>query len=86
MVSFSVLVFFAEIQRTENEFRNSSTATYKVVDAYIHALCSKYPKYRYVVGTKANIMARFLWTVPESISDFILTFNLPCPAGEMLGK
>ncbi|KAK3095115.1 hypothetical protein FSP39_010460 [Pinctada imbricata] len=66
---------------TRKALDGSSKDTYKVVDAYVHALCAKYPKYRYVVGTDANTIFRFLWTVPEWLSDFLLCSKLPVPRG-----
>ncbi|XP_050388748.1 retinol dehydrogenase 7 [Patella vulgata] len=52
-----------------------------VIDAYEHAITARYPKYRYIVGNDANYIHRFLWTVPEWLSDFILCYNAPRPAG-----
>ncbi|KAJ8319771.1 hypothetical protein KUTeg_001358 [Tegillarca granosa] len=45
---------------------------YKVVDAYVHALTAKYPKIRYMVGTDANTIFRFLYMCPDWISDYII--------------
>ena len=86
MIIFNVEFSFTVMEGGEKLLKNVSTATHKVVDAYVHALCSKYPKYRYVVGIDANTIYRFLWTVPEWISDFIMTLPQPYPAGELLNK
>ncbi|XP_062582328.1 dehydrogenase/reductase SDR family member 9-like [Saccostrea cucullata] len=50
-----------------------------VVDAYLNAVCSRYPAHRYVVGFSAQVVFRILWTLPESISDFILCSGRPVP-------
>ncbi|KAK6175330.1 hypothetical protein SNE40_013818 [Patella caerulea] len=52
-----------------------------VIDAYEHAITARYPKCRYIVGNNANYVQRFLWTVPEWLSDFILCYNAPRPTG-----
>ncbi|XP_050388744.2 retinol dehydrogenase 7 [Patella vulgata] len=59
----------------------ASDKFYKVIDAYVHAITARYPKFRYIIGNDANYLARFLWTVPEWISDFIICYNFPQPAG-----
>lgn len=61
----------------------TSTKTEKVVNAYVHALTAKYPKYRYVVGVDANTVFRMLWTVPEWLSDLIITCTRPKPKGHI---
>ncbi|XP_052082334.1 retinol dehydrogenase 7-like [Mytilus californianus] len=53
-----------------------------VVDAYVHALTSKYPKYRYLVGNDANYIFRILWNLPEWISDYLLTRTAILPQAE----
>ncbi|ESP00747.1 hypothetical protein LOTGIDRAFT_200713 [Lottia gigantea] len=53
----------------------------KVVDAYVHAVSAKHPKYRYVVGNDAQVLARFLPTLPEWISDYVMCFQNPKPQG-----
>ncbi|XP_050412513.2 retinol dehydrogenase 7 isoform X2 [Patella vulgata] len=52
-----------------------------VIDAYEHAITARYPKYRYLCGNDAKYFYRFLWTVPEWMSDFILCYSSPRPAG-----
>lgn len=51
----------------------------QVVDAYLSAVCSRYPAHRYVVGLSAQVFYRILWNLPESISDFILCSKRPFP-------
>lgn len=51
----------------------------QVVDAYLSAVCSRYPAHRYVVGLSAQVFYRILWNLPESISDFILCSKRPVP-------
>ncbi|KAL4222540.1 Retinol dehydrogenase 5 [Mactra antiquata] len=58
-----------------------SMDTYKVVDAYVHAITAKYPKARYVVGRDANIFFRLLWNLPEWLSDYIVCRGQIVPAG-----
>ncbi|XP_033729192.1 retinol dehydrogenase 7-like [Pecten maximus] len=60
-----------------------SSDTYKVVDAYTHALTAVYPRARYVVGFDANVVFRLIWTLPESIGDRLVAvlFKFPIPAG-----
>lgn len=53
----------------------------KVVDAYEHAITSRFPKVRYVVGWDANIPFRILWNFPEWITDFILSRTMCTPEG-----
>ena len=50
-----------------------------VVDAYLSAVCSRYPAHRYLVGMSAQVVFRILWNLPESISDFILCLGRPVP-------
>lgn len=65
----------------ELEGRLGNPATFMVPDAYVHALTSSFPKYRYLVGSDANTFFRFLWSVPEWMSDFILCFKSARPPG-----
>ncbi|XP_060077548.1 short-chain dehydrogenase/reductase family 9C member 7-like [Ylistrum balloti] len=58
-----------------------SPNTYKVVDAFTHALTAVYPRARYVVGFDANIQFRLIWTLPEWIGDRLVTSRFPKPAG-----
>lgn len=51
----------------------------QVVDAYLSAVCSRYPAHRYVVGLSAQVFYRILWNLPEIISDFILCSKRPVP-------
>ncbi|XP_061165728.1 dehydrogenase/reductase SDR family member 9-like [Saccostrea echinata] len=55
-----------------------------VVDAYLNAVCSRYPAPRYVVGFSAQVVFRILLSLPESISDFILCSARPVPVN--MGK
>ncbi|XP_052082336.1 17-beta-hydroxysteroid dehydrogenase type 6-like [Mytilus californianus] len=59
-----------------------SPHTNLVVDAYVHALTSKYPKYRYIVGKDAKFTFRLLWNLPEWASDYILTRKVKIPQAE----
>ncbi|XP_059166193.1 17-beta-hydroxysteroid dehydrogenase type 6-like [Physella acuta] len=54
---------------------NSSPDTYKVVDAYIHAITSKYPRCRYLVGFDAKFIFVPLYLLPEKIMDWIMKFQ-----------
>lgn len=58
-----------------------SSKLHKVVDSYVHAVTAKYPKARYVVGWDANILFRFLWILPEWLSDFLVCSAFPTPKG-----
>ena len=53
-----------------NEF--SSKHTSDVVDAYVDALTSKFPRARYVVGWDARLLFVPLSFLPEWISDWVL--------------
>ncbi|VDI15640.1 Hypothetical predicted protein [Mytilus galloprovincialis] len=59
-----------------------SPHTHLVVNAYVHALTSKYPKYRYLVGNDAKYIYRILWNLPEWISDYLLTRTAILPQAE----
>lgn len=50
----------------------SSPDTYKVVDAYVSALTSLYPRPRYVVGTDAKFVFVPLSFLPEWLGDYFL--------------
>ena len=57
---------------TEYERHNGSPHLWKVVEAYTHALTSKYPKYRYVLGIDAHFVTKILANLPELMADYIL--------------
>ncbi|XP_076087440.1 17-beta-hydroxysteroid dehydrogenase type 6-like [Mytilus galloprovincialis] len=59
-----------------------SPHTHLVVDAYVHALTSKYPNYRYLVGNDAKYIFRILWNLPEWLSDYFLTRTALLPQAE----
>ncbi|CAG2236642.1 unnamed protein product [Mytilus edulis] len=59
-----------------------SPHTHLVVNAYVHALTSKYPKYRYLVGNDVKYIFRILWNLPEWISDYLLTRTAILPQAE----
>lgn len=69
--------FSEKISKSFNLTKMASKDTYKVVNAYFHALTARFPKARYVVGLDANIMFRFSWMCPEWMSDFFFTFSGP---------
>ncbi|XP_045169553.2 17-beta-hydroxysteroid dehydrogenase type 6-like [Mercenaria mercenaria] len=50
----------------------ASTKVHLVVDAYLHAITSKFPKKRYLVGNDAKYIHRVMWNLPECMSDFII--------------
>ncbi|XP_005097775.1 retinol dehydrogenase 7 isoform X2 [Aplysia californica] len=52
---------------------------YEVVDTYIHAICARYPKTRYVVGLNGTFFFRPLWTMPTWLSDFLMGMGYPLP-------
>lgn len=52
----------------------ASRAVYKVPDAMTHALTSRFPKYRYVVGSDAFIVVNIINRFPTFVPDFLLTF------------
>lgn len=56
-----------------------SKDTYKVVNAYFHAITARFPKTRYVVGVDGNIFLTLQWLLPEWIIDFLLS-NSPLGA------
>lgn len=58
-----------------------STRPQSVADAMTHALLSKYPKMRYLVGTDAHLFFRMLSLLPERAGDYILGW--PKPYGKL---
>lgn len=64
----------------------TSPKTHLVIDAYIHALTSKCPNHRYIVGNDANYVFRVLWNLPVSIADFILSKDQGIPEAEAFSK
>lgn len=60
----------------------SSPKVELVVDAYVHALTAKYPKYRYLAGNDAKYSLRLLWNLPEWLSDYLLSKSRPIPVAE----
>lgn len=57
-----------------------SSRLYHVVDAYEHALTSKFPQARYVVGKDSNTYIWFLYLAPEWLTAKIIgTLNWPLP-------
>lgn len=59
---------------TEVAVKVASKDTYKVVNAYHHALTARYPKTRYLVGIDANIIYPILWTIPDWITDILFAY------------
>ncbi|XP_045168718.2 dehydrogenase/reductase SDR family member 9-like [Mercenaria mercenaria] len=55
----------------------ASSKVYEVVDAYIHAITSQFPKKRYLVGFDAKFIFRPLSMLPEWISDWVIVKMLP---------
>lgn len=53
----------------------------EVVDAYIHALTSRRPRSRYVVGRNGNFYFRPLGVLPDWLSDFLTQGGFPAPDG-----
>ncbi|CAD5231245.1 unnamed protein product [Bursaphelenchus okinawaensis] len=68
--------YYQKVSRTAYEFLDSvgSTDTYKVVDAYFHALTSKYPKAKYHVGHDYYLFF-FLSLLPAVVRDYIIYFD-----------
>ncbi len=64
----------------------SSPATYSVVNAYFHAITSRFPKNRYPVGIDANMSYVPLSWMPAGFQDWYLAmlfkyvFGAPTPA------
>ncbi|XP_033727384.1 dehydrogenase/reductase SDR family member 9-like isoform X1 [Pecten maximus] len=60
-----------------------SKRLYQVVDAYEHALTSKFPEGRYLVGKDSHTYIRFLYFAPEWLTAKIIgTLNWPLPKGQ----
>ncbi|RUS78638.1 hypothetical protein EGW08_013608 [Elysia chlorotica] len=53
----------------------------EVVDVYVHAVTSRHPKTRYVVGLNGNLLFRPLWMLPTRLSAFLVGMGMPKPAG-----
>ncbi|GFS01560.1 retinol dehydrogenase 7 [Elysia marginata] len=53
----------------------------EVVDVYVHAVTSRHPKTRYVVGLNGNLIFRPLWMLPTRLTDFLMGMSVPQPAG-----
>ncbi|KAK3095713.1 hypothetical protein FSP39_017942 [Pinctada imbricata] len=70
------------IRKGSSNWKRCSKRTDVVIDAYVHALSARFPRYRYVIGWDANFLFRFLWTTPEWIVDPILAMQAPVPSGE----
>ena len=56
--------------------RRLSTNLSMVVDAYTHALISKFPKHRYIVGGDSFFLIRILRNLPTSLADYIVMKGL----------
>ncbi|XP_060085169.1 17-beta-hydroxysteroid dehydrogenase type 6-like [Ylistrum balloti] len=64
-----------------------SNRLYQVVDAYEHALTSKYPEARYIVGKDSNTFIRLLHFAPEWFAAKVLgTLNWPLPKALRKGR
>lgn len=50
----------------------------KVVDSYIHALFSKYPKKRFRIGAMTNVFC-LLSVLPSAVGDWFLTTSVKGP-------
>jgi len=50
----------------------ASPHLYKVVDSIVHALTSRFPKSRYVVGWDANLLWVWVSRLPAGVGDAIL--------------
>ncbi|KAK3094864.1 hypothetical protein FSP39_007253, partial [Pinctada imbricata] len=51
----------------------------KVVDAYLHALTSQYPRIRYKVGLDINILFPMVYYLPEWVTDAFIGLQIPVP-------
>lgn len=54
-----------------------SSALWKVVDAYTHALIAQYPRYRYQVGWDSWLYGNVIANFPEYIQDFLASKTAP---------
>lgn len=52
----------------------ASPHLYKVVDAIVHSLTSRYPKTRYMVGWDAKLLWIWVSRLPAGVGDAILNF------------
>lgn len=59
-----------QLYRFVNKVASSKVSD--VVDAYVDAIVTKFPKKRYLVGFDANFIFRPLWMLPEWISDRVI--------------
>jgi len=50
----------------------ASPHLYKVVDSIVHALTSRFPKSRYVVGWDANLLWIWVSRLPAGVGDALL--------------
>ncbi|XP_045168366.2 short-chain dehydrogenase/reductase family 9C member 7-like [Mercenaria mercenaria] len=80
--------YYGEIYRDETVEKNSKLLTTimspkinKVVEAYEHAVTSRFPKTRYVIGWDAQIPFRILWNLPEWMTGFIVSRTMSTPEG-----
>ncbi|XP_041367539.1 short-chain dehydrogenase/reductase family 9C member 7-like [Gigantopelta aegis] len=55
--------------------------TYLVVDDYVHAITSRFPRARYMPGNYTKYLLWVVWSLPEWIVDWMLSLMLPKPAG-----
>lgn len=53
----------------------------EVVDAYVHALTSRRPQSRYVVGWNGKLWFRPLGELPDWLSDWLTSRAFPKPDG-----
>lgn len=76
------LFVFAVMETVElmNRFL-TGTNLEEVVDAYLHALTSRRPLSRYVVGWNGNIVFRTLWMMPSWVTDLLVRAVFPAPSG-----
>ncbi|XP_064614326.1 retinol dehydrogenase 16-like [Liolophura sinensis] len=75
--------FLAELLTKVKSSPKATTDTSPVVNAYVHAVTSRHPQYRYHVGLDAHTFWRLLGWLPDSLSTILYTWVLPSPQGAL---
>ncbi|XP_033726674.1 short-chain dehydrogenase/reductase family 9C member 7-like [Pecten maximus] len=76
------------VEKITTTFKNlldgaTSSKLHKVIDVYEHAITSRYPQIRYVVGVDCNIMMFLNSYFPERLLDMIICAYLPTPKAKI---
>ena len=69
----------AVVSKTVNTMANPNT--YLVIEDYVHAMTSRFPRARYMPGNYTKYLLWIFWNLPEWISDWTLSLMAPKPAG-----